>query len=571
MLKAAGVDQLSIGERLKSFDADHIEHLSRLYQKQAAVVARHVDELRFVENHLLGTGWSDELDDRLTAELPLDDAGLARMQSPVDHSIVAADVIRARTKSPFAITSMLAALVLIRNGWMSNFDEVEIGLQALGHGDVKTADEGALAFGSWRALHLPMALLPTQQLIGALIDCTRKDDAAIALRLIGEDDEVDPALGASTDPDRAFSAALALQQPEPLRAALGYPDRRYAAAKALAKGGFGSLLREVLLDLDDDDQLEAVLGALRRHKQAFPELNATLWKLTTGHTRSVRDSATFLLGLENREGDSTALITLDSDDERAISAALDRASGEPLELERLARWLISRQKFTLDQTGVRDAVLTGGLPLDLIPSSIESSVGSEHHVQLLKVAGEQLVATNAESLHRFLLHTTWQHLPLVVRSEAWSCLVGWYGQTDYPTGGPLVLDDSIIREFFGDVDQFVDRFVETTRVVGLEEVHSLCDMIDLLLRYSPPEGIRTLINQKALFKRFLDGVNQLLGDELLPLQLRVSAIRFLETVANVEPDLASNMLGFLDHMEATFAGSPMEFECAAAASRIRDE
>jgi hypothetical protein len=63
MLKAAGVDQFSVKDRLAALDGDHIAHLARLYQRQAALVASRVDELAWVERFLLGDSWSQELDD----------------------------------------------------------------------------------------------------------------------------------------------------------------------------------------------------------------------------------------------------------------------------------------------------------------------------------------------------------------------------------------------------------------------------------------------------------------------------------------------------------------------------
>src|SRR5436189_5772683 len=49
MLKDAGTDRFTIPKQLQDFDPDQIENFSRIYQRHAIAVARHVDDLRFLE------------------------------------------------------------------------------------------------------------------------------------------------------------------------------------------------------------------------------------------------------------------------------------------------------------------------------------------------------------------------------------------------------------------------------------------------------------------------------------------------------------------------------------------
>ena len=53
-----------------------------MYQRQAFVVARHVDDLAFVERSLRQSGWSVQLDDALTPQPSLPDGQLKDLTSP---------------------------------------------------------------------------------------------------------------------------------------------------------------------------------------------------------------------------------------------------------------------------------------------------------------------------------------------------------------------------------------------------------------------------------------------------------------------------------------------------------
>jgi hypothetical protein len=70
MLKDAGADRFTIPKMLVELDPDQIETFTRIYQQHAGIAAHHVDQFRFLESCLEQNGWSDELDERLAAEMP---------------------------------------------------------------------------------------------------------------------------------------------------------------------------------------------------------------------------------------------------------------------------------------------------------------------------------------------------------------------------------------------------------------------------------------------------------------------------------------------------------------------
>ena len=82
MLKDAGTDRFTIPKQLKEFDPDQIENFSRIYQRHAVAVARHVDEVRFLERFLYGKDQSAVLEDLLIPQLPWPEETLARMSEP---------------------------------------------------------------------------------------------------------------------------------------------------------------------------------------------------------------------------------------------------------------------------------------------------------------------------------------------------------------------------------------------------------------------------------------------------------------------------------------------------------
>jgi hypothetical protein len=607
MLKASGVDQFSIPERLAKLDTEHVEHLTRLYQRHATLVARHVDDLRFVENYLLGSGWSQEVDDELTAQLPLSDEQFGALSIAVPPGLTDAATMHAlNTQSPIALTSLLSSMAIVRNGWITDSDQSDQAISAFGHADVRIADESALALGHWRARFNPAPLVSEGRLVEALSNCTRTEDAAIALRMLGEPDEVDPSW-ATSDTDRAFAVALALGQIEPLVAALkpssaapkrpGDPEisrneclaggvggaqallghdqelQRFAAAFTLARLPFAAPLLDVLAGPHafDEDQIERLLMALRRHKTSFPELRASLWTLARGGKRHLREEAVRLLHAEGRADDALELVSIEPNDRGTLQLVLQglvKNETEPTReatAQRLAHWMIENDLFATTQYGVVDLAKAGLLPDSFVPSVWSARRSEEQALQLLRFAEEQLEARGNESLHRFVVGVAWGDEPITLRAQAQWVLLRWYPRTDFPSKGPLVLEESVLKQFFGSVDAFVDRFVATVNSPDLGSESTIYEMVSQLIRYSPAEGLPGLARLGASFERFVTCVEWMVCEDSLREDLRCSAVRFLEHLVGVLPQTGEAVLELLDSMD----GTEIEFECSTTANRIR--
>ena len=111
MLKHAGVDQFSVPERLRSFDVEQIKNLTRIYQRQAVVVARLIDDVAFAERFLYQKVWSDELDASLVPRLPMADGEIDALRLPPSRAADANDRLEEIvTTAPLPQMRTLAAL-----------------------------------------------------------------------------------------------------------------------------------------------------------------------------------------------------------------------------------------------------------------------------------------------------------------------------------------------------------------------------------------------------------------------------------------------------------------------------
>ena len=112
MLKHAGVDRFAVPKKLAECDPEQLDNFSRIYQRQAVVVARHVDDLRFLERFLRQRHWSGELEDQLIPQLPWPDETLAHFAiPPLPAGDELATVRAIQAASPLPRTRALAAVV----------------------------------------------------------------------------------------------------------------------------------------------------------------------------------------------------------------------------------------------------------------------------------------------------------------------------------------------------------------------------------------------------------------------------------------------------------------------------
>jgi hypothetical protein len=462
----------------------------------------------------------------------------------------------------FGITQMLAAIATLRNGWLTTGSQADVAEQGLGHSDSRMNDEAALAFGHWRTLHLPMRLVTNNKLIDSLLACTKHDDANIALFLLGEDRKIDRGLLASSDPDQAFAAALALQDIASLSAAIDVPERCYAAALALAKSGHTAHLNRALralIALNDEDQVGSVLDCLRYPPRAIPEAHPALWEIAQ-EFQHLRSRAAGIIAESKRPEDASTLIALDPTDSSVVQTVLQRMDLGSADLTEVARTLVAHNRFSTNQYGVRDLAVDGLLADSFIPSVWSQAVDDKQRIEFLRFVREQLEARNDPGLTAFVLNIVFcdasRNYDFEVRSQAWISMAR-------TSDKHLVLEESLICRSFTSVPDFLDRFSALLGDPRLGDYVLLFDPIEDLLHYSPTEGLPSLTAHTEAFERFVAFLSGFLCTEARH-GLRTSSVRLLEHVAQSDPSWFDRVIEVLQGLR----GTDLDFEGVTTASRL---
>lgn len=272
MLKDAGVDRFTIGNRLRELDPEQVATLQRRYDEQRAIVMRRVDEAWWCEQQLVQRGQADALEQELLDRLPLDDAALDELGSgpagPFNDLDQLVEIFRS---SPLALNRELAALALLRRG----SDDRAALRSALGllPGGGELAIEAALVFGQWRFQHStggwphgleprPLLALGQAALAQPLTRLWGAVTSAVALQpsLVGHWGGV-----RRDEAQQQFEALVPL-----LRAGIDAGDRELQLACIFALGD--EVLLRSLLDHDDVALREAAIQALSARGLALPEL-----------------------------------------------------------------------------------------------------------------------------------------------------------------------------------------------------------------------------------------------------------------------------------------------------------
>ena len=476
MLKAAGVDQSALPERLRGMDPAQREHFARLYAPQGQMAERHVEDRGFAQSFLKGKGWTAALEDELLPLLPLPEVQLRAMSLPPARQLDDPErLAEIRDGTPFALSAQLAALARVRLGARRSEQDAPHVAAALRSLDAALSDEAALTLADWRFTAQPPFAVQPGELRDVLFELYRRTslpdplhaEAGLGLALLAGQyanvqstdipaDLLTPLL-ASEHPDLAFGAALALGETENLLAALRVPERRFVAAKALARLGQGALLGGVLPLLTPHEQSD-VLRQLRYGQSAVPELHAVLVGLLG--VPEARGMAAELLLQDGRPGDALALINADPS---LAGKVLANPALPGDEVQQVCARLLEHGQFRPSRLSVLGELATSGrIPDTFVPDHF-GAVSSDDQQELCALARLQLSARADPALHRFFWTLIEGDLPDKARERAWSVLAGWYGQY----GAELRFSLAGARHFFGSVPAFAERLCRVIERPGL--------------------------------------------------------------------------------------------------------
>jgi hypothetical protein len=464
MLKDAGTDRFSIPKQLQEFDPDQIENFSRIYQRHAIAVARHVDELRFLERFLRQKHWSAALEDQLIPQLPWNEETLAQMaapRKPQGDDLATAKAIQEST--PFGTTRNLASLVRLRLDDWSAYDDAAAAFHA---GDAALRAESALTLSGWRVWH---GYGRPRDRDGAVFKelqkSTFKVEAAVRLGLMGHQDADLLRLAlASSDRETSFTAALVLGDLGRLQAALkGDELERIAAGNKLIELGVIKPVVEVVEKSPLEVQKELVESLIRR-KEPAPEAADTLIQIVEKtDDGTLRERAARILCRDVRTEWVLRIARAAKDDRHIYQSLLQAPTLDAEAALALGDFLVQKGFFRMSQYGLSDLAEKARMPESFVPSRF-ARANEETQDELLRFAELQLGRQLSEDLHKFVLGVVFGPHPAKIRAAAWWVLHRSYRhQGEYRGEGPFKLEKSVIERFFGSLAAFLPKL---TSVLG---------------------------------------------------------------------------------------------------------
>ena len=480
-LKSLGTDQFALPDRLAAMDPEQVEHFTRLYQRQAIVVERHVGDLAYAEGFARQRGWARRLEDTLLPKLPMPDAELQPLALPPARGTTDVEkLLEIREQSPQADSRALSALARLRVWQTSELDyealnleeDLELVLAQLQSPDPALRLETALTLSHWR-FSIAGFMFSEREIIAELRQASPGPLALEAGTLLAlltgqRQGSAQPVLAealAAEDADLAFTAALAGWAPDPLLAALRVPRRQFAASLILTKMNANVNLGPLLptfTPLETANMLQLLAWQARPRpdlRPYFQDVLAGRHPATPDVIRTVRE----LLMRDLRPGDAVQLLR-DYPDGSFVAKLLQNPALTPVELVEVCRELVRLDKFK--QRDLPEECLRQ-LPASFVAENWRmappESLRTLHHL-----AQQQLSAgsrRDARTLHAFLRAVHWDEAtPAETRRQTATLLNGWYQSYDSPTLG---FTEAAARPYFDSLAAYVDYFAYAIERLGV--------------------------------------------------------------------------------------------------------
>lgn len=511
MLKDAGVDRFTIPKQLTTLDPGQLDNFSRIYQRHAIVVARHVEQLAFLQRYLRQQHWAAALDDELIPQLPWPDSELQRVSSsPIEltadgNADAASTAAEIQAATPFDTTRRLAAVARLR---LDDWTAFESAGDAFVSADPTVRDEAVLALTSWRVERAVGRFEGGRAVAEALRASHFPLEASVRLAAMGADD-VEITADALTSPDRETSlgAAMVVGDVDRIEAALdGDVIERMAAGAALAQLGATGRLAPLLHD-GPDDVRTAVLQALAYARRPAIDLTGALVDLAVSTTNeSVRELAAPVAAPTLNGGDALRIARAANGERRILQSLMQRTELPPEAVANLLDYMIEQGLFSAQQYGMSTLVENGRIADTFVPARF-GAAAEETRSELLRLAEMQLKQRGDEDLHRFVIGVVFGPIDGKVRTEAWWVLHRWYQQQgDYRGEGPLRLDEASVQRFFGSLDAFLPGLIAMVHdIEALNEV-AFGDLAANLFRSAEPALITAIQNHGRLGRELVDAL-----------------------------------------------------------------
>lgn len=562
MLKDAGVDRFTLPKMLREMDTEQVENFDRIYQRQAAIVARHVDDAAFLQRHLFSEHWAERVEEELTAQLPWPPADLDRFDT--NPSAGQDGLTRARAleeSSPVALNRDLATLTRLRLDDWRAFDPV----RNLCHSpDARLREEAALTATGWRVLYTIEDAIRRGTFQPNVYDELRgsrhKVHAALRLALLGEKIDVPREAIGSEDRELRIGAALALRDTDTLATALdGDPIEQRAAGHTLAYLDNLAPLANLLRTAGDDVILR-VLDTATARKKGSPALRDALFELIERTTNiRLRERAARLLCRACGPDDGLRIIQLTQRDRGVVQCVLQTASLPPYAMEDVLRYLIEHQGFAMHQFGLSTVAEKGLIGDDFVPR-VFAHAAEETQRELCRFAEIQLITRGDEALHRFLNNIAYGSYPGKTRSAAWWSLRRWYLRTDPRGENPAALRKEAAERFFGSTAEFSRR---VAAMITDEETCAEVGMWEDLARILRESEIDALLEDRDSTESLVRAVEKMMANDRIHFTLRIAGPVFLADLGASEPwrTRARQIL-------QRFPGTDLDHQCSYALERL---
>ena len=575
MLREAGTDRFRIPKLIVELDPDQVDNFTRIYQRHAAIMHRHVDHVRFLESFLHQHPWSEQLEEELIVELPWPDARLEKLSAAMGPEVRttvgprrrAEDLETARaihSATPFSNTRCLAVIVrLLLDDWSAQRDTSNL----LTPGNEPLRTEAALALAGWRVLNAIGILERYRELVQTLRDCPLRVPSGVRLAML-RDCELPPEAMASEDPEIRFMAALASGHRDTLLASLRSEDelQQFAAASRLIELEVFSPLGEAIRRASPECQLRLLKAIAKRAKPA-PDLRETVYEVAAATAeREVRWAAVGVLCCGCPPEEVERLAEAAQGDSSAYQTILQRAGLPPESLARLGCHFLRKGVFRAGQYGMNDIAKKGRMPADFVPRHWDMA-DDQGRKELCGFAECQLLEYADEGLHRFLVGVAFGTGSVPVRATVWTALYRWYRRLDASGKSPILIQTESIRRFFGSVPEFLavyTRFLKDPSLPDLLRETVLGDPVFGFLRYPDPDVLPALAAQPAAVSELADAIAGIARNRaVFGFYLGTECIRFLGWLGTV-PEFRKQMRARI----VAFQGTDLDHACNTTLERL---
>lgn len=565
MLKDAGVDRFTLPKMIAEMDPAQVENFDRIYQRQAAVMSRHVDDAAFLDRHLFSKQWAETVEEDLVRQLPWPPDELERFDRPSTSNMEPLARARAIEEgSPVRLTRTLATIVRLRLDDWKAFDEVRNQCHSANRG---VREEAALAATSWRVLYSVEDAFRrgtfSTQVFEELRQSQHKAHAAVRLAILGEKVDIPPDAIASDDRELSIGAAIAMNHTPRLVTALeGDPVEQLAAGLHLTHVGelapLATLLRHASAEV-----ISVVLDSAAVRKKGSPALRDALFDLLeTAENRRIRERAARLLCRACGPEDGLRIVKLANGDHSIIQCVLQTANLPARNLEDVCRYLIENDGFRMSQFGLSTIAEKGHIGDDFVPRHW-GKADEETRIEMCRFAEAQLLARGEESLHRFLNNVAYGAYPAKVRAAAWWSLRRWYLRTDPRGENPSALRKDACKRFYGSCGEFARR---VAAMIVDEATCAEVGMWEDLARILREAEVDALLEDHGATRDLVEAVVKMMRNPKIHFTLRIAGPVFLGTLAT-SGKWRQKMRDTLE----SFRRSDLDTQCGYALERMERE